>query len=174
MIHKRGLFCRQGTQPGAVTLSRRGQYWLGLWWVPGRWRGTDGAQELSRWTWKVLVMWGWGERWLSRVTAVGEAGGGGKYGPGEGAWETLWDVEKLWSRLGICFAVQVEGFGASSGLPPGLKILSTAELFSHCLSVVTALARPWQVLESHPTLLAAWEAGDRGALSLQGESPPLN
>lgn len=83
-------------------------------------------------------------------------------------------MEKLWGGLGICFAVQVEGFGASSGLSPGLKIPSTAELFSHCLSVVTALAGPWQVLESQPPLLAAWEAGDRGALSLQGESSPLN
>lgn len=83
-------------------------------------------------------------------------------------------MEKLRGGLGICFAVQAEGFGASSGLPPGLKIPSTAELFSRCLSAVTALAGPWQVLESQPALLAAWEAGDRGALRLQGESPPLN
>lgn len=105
---------------------------------------------------------------------AGKAGDRGKYGPGEGAWETLWDMEKLRGGLGICFAVQAEGFGASSGLPPGLKIPSTAELFSRCLSAVTALAGPWQVLESQPALLAAWEAGDRGALRLQGESPPLN
>lgn len=63
--------------------------------------------------------------------------------------------------------------GPAVGLPRGIKIPSAAELFNGCLSAVTARAGPWRALETQAAELAAWEAGDRGALSLQGESPPL-
>lgn len=63
--------------------------------------------------------------------------------------------------------------GPLIGLPRGIKIPSAAELFRGCLSAVTALAGPWWVLEMQAALPAAWEAGDRGGLSLQGGNPPL-
>lgn len=65
------------------------------------------------------------------------------------------------ARPGICLAAQVEGFRASSWPPLGAKIPSSAELFSRCLSAVTASAGPWRGLDSQTALWAAQEAGDR-------------
>ena len=104
---------------------------------------------------------------------MGKAGWRSSFGPGERASETLRGVEKLWGGPESASLPRWRPVGPAVGLPRGIKIPSAAELFNSCLSAVTALAGPWRALETQAALLAAWEAGDRGALSLQGESPPL-
>lgn len=67
--------------------------WTGI--QPGRWRSAEGFKEFAR----LLMRWGLGEGkgekdGSGRVTAVGTAGLGSRFGPGEGARETFWVVSK--------------------------------------------------------------------------------
>lgn len=118
------------------------------------------AGQMERGNWKDLVM-SEGERdGTGRVTAVGKAGGGGKLGPGEGACEALWGMRHSGEGWGSALPSRWRASGPAVGLPQGVKIPSAAELFSRCLSVVTASAGPWQVLKSQAALLAAQEAGN--------------
>lgn len=111
-------------------------------------------------------MWEGERKGSGMVTAAGRTGVGGA-GPGEGACEP-----SEAGRLGSALLSRWRALGPAVGLPRGLKILSSAELFSRCLSAVTASAGPGQALESQVALLAAQEAGT-GSPEALGESPPL-
>lgn len=69
-------------------------------------------------------------------------GDGGRGRGSNSGSETLWGVEKPFGRWGFALLPRWRPLGPAVGLPLGVKIPGSAELFSHCLSAVTALAGP--------------------------------
>lgn len=74
------------------------------------------------------MRWGLGEGkgekdGSGRVTAIGIAGLGSRFGPGEGAHETFWDVSKPWGSWGSALLPGLRATGPAVGPPRAVRYL---------------------------------------------------